>query len=99
MYVPSAFAEERLAVLHDFIQRHDFAALVTSGDDGVQASHLPVVLLPERGRRGSLQFHLAKPNPQVKDLSAGVPAMAIFNGPHGYISPRWYKTMLAVPTW
>ena len=99
MYIPSAFAEDRLAVLHDFIQRNDFAAVVTSGDDGLQASHLPVVLLPDRGPRGSLQFHLAKPNPQVKGLSAGAAALAIFQGPHGYVSPKWYKTLLAVPTW
>jgi transcriptional regulator len=99
MYVPSAFAETRTPVLHDFIRRHDFATIVTSGAAGLQVSHVPVVLLPHKGRLGALQFHLAKPNDHAKDLAGGAPALAIFHGPHGYVSPTWYKTKLRVPTW
>src|SRR5688572_9829340 len=101
MYVPSAFAEERLDVLHEFIATHDFAALVTGGAEGgdLVASHLPMLLLPTRGKLGTLQAHLARQNQQWRALADGTPVLAIFQGPHGYISPRWYKQPVSVPTW
>jgi transcriptional regulator len=99
MYVPSAFAETRIDVLHDFLRRHDFATVVTAGQRGLIASHVPVVLIPKRGERGAIQFHLAKPNEQCEDLAAGASALAIFQGPHGYVSPKWYANPLRVPTW
>ena len=99
MYIPSAFNEPRVPVLHDFIRRHDFATIVTAGKRGLIASHVPVVLIPERGELGTLQFHLARPNEQCDDLAAGAAVLAIFQGPHGYISPRWYKSPVSVPTW
>jgi transcriptional regulator len=99
MYIPPAFAEQRLDVLHEFVRSHTFATLITRGQRGLIASHVPVVLLPSRGPSGTLQVHLAKPNPQCDDLAAGAEALAIFQGPHGYISPTWYATTAAVPTW
>jgi transcriptional regulator len=100
MYVPIAFAEERVDVLHDFIRRHGFASLVTCGRAGPTASHVPVVLVPEQGNLGALHFHLAKPNEQCTDLMEGSAALLMFHGPHAYISPGWYaKPEAAVPTW
>jgi len=99
MYVPSAFAEERLDKLHEFIARHDFATLVTGSDGDVVASHLPTLLLPARGRFGTLQVHLARKSEQCGALAAGVGAVVIFQGPHGYVSPRWYANPVSVPTW
>ncbi len=99
MYIPSAFAEQRLDVLHAFLASQPFATLVTHGRHGLIASHVPVVLLPTRGELGTLQLHLARPNPQGDDLAAGAEALTIFSGPHGYISPTWYATTIAVPTW
>jgi transcriptional regulator len=99
MYVPSAFAETRIDVLHDFLRRHDFATIVSAGSRGLIASHVPMVQLPERGEFGALQFHLAKPNEQCEDLAAGASTLAIFQGPHGYVSPKWYANPLSVPTW
>jgi transcriptional regulator len=99
MYIPKDFAETRHAVLHDLIRAHGFATIVTNGPEGPVASHVPVILLPDRSRFGTLQFHLAKPNPHVELLAAGEPSMAIFHGPHAYISPRWYVSPVTVPTW
>jgi transcriptional regulator len=99
MYVPSAFAEERLDVLHGFIATHDFAALVTNSGGEMVASHLPVLLLPARGRFGTLQMHLSRQNEQCRALAAGWPALVIFQGPHGFVSPRWYANPVSVPTW
>jgi transcriptional regulator len=99
MYVPSSFAEERLSVLHGFIETHDFATIVTAVGGELVASHLPVLLLPTRGKLGTLQAHLARQNEQWRALAAGTPALAIFHGPHAYISPRWYTQPVSVPTW
>ena len=88
MYVPSAFAEERLDVLHEFVAQHDFATLVTGAGGELVASHLPMLLLPTRGRYGTLQTHLARQNEHWRTLAAGEKVLAIFQGPHGYISPR-----------
>jgi transcriptional regulator len=102
MYLPSAFAEERLDVLHEFLRRHGFGTLVCADDQGVpQATHLPMLLLPDRGGHGCVQFHFARSNEQWKLLERGArPALAIFQGPHAYISPAWYAPgPPAVPTW
>jgi transcriptional regulator len=43
--------------------------------------------------------HVARANPQGSALG-GRPALAIFQGPHAYISPAWYETpRTSVPTW
>ncbi|MEA2710096.1 MAG: transcriptional regulator [Phycisphaerales bacterium] len=99
MYVPSAFAEERLDVLHEFVSTHDFATLITNAGGEMVASHLPMLLLPTRGRYGTLQVHLARQNEQWHALEAGEPALVIFQGPHAYVSPRWYRNPISVPTW
>jgi transcriptional regulator len=96
MYVPPAFAEDRPEVLARIIDEHGFATLVTSGESGLMASHVPLL---HDAARGVLIGHVARPNPQAADLVDGAEALAIFTGPHGYISPRWYAGEPAVPTW
>lgn len=98
MYVPTAFAEEDLATLHALIEAHGFATLVSGGPDGLVATHLPILLDRSRGPKGTLVAHLARANPHARGLD-GVEALTIFQGPHGYVSPSWYKTHPAVPTW
>ncbi len=99
VYIPSHFAEPRREVLTDFIRDHNFGVLVTAGAGGLIASHIPFLYDAEDGPHGTLWAHLARGNAQLKDLGAGQEALAIFEGPHGYITPRWYATHPAVPTW
>ena len=93
MYVPDHFREDRPDVLHDAMQRIGFATLVTQG---LEANHLPMLL-----QDGMLRGHVARANPVWK-AGAGE-ALAIFLGPHAYVSPSWYpskaETGKAVPTW
>src|SRR5262249_17329160 len=91
--------EPRQEVLADFIRDNNFGILVTSGGGGVIASHIPFLYDAEDGPHGTLWAHLARGNLQLKDLSAGRDALAIFEGPHGYVWPRRYATHPAVPTW
>jgi transcriptional regulator len=98
VYLPPAFTETRREVLIAHIERYDFGLLVSHGAQGLVTSHVPF-LVEHRGDELHLQGHLAKPNPQAADLAAGGEVLAVFAGPHAYISPRWYASGPAVPTW
>jgi transcriptional regulator len=93
MYVPDMFREDRPDVLHDAVRRIGFATLITHG---LEANHLPMLL-----DGNVLRGHVARANPVWK-AGAGE-ALAIFLGPHAYVSPSWYpskaETGKAVPTW
>jgi predicted FMN-binding regulatory protein PaiB/threonine/homoserine/homoserine lactone efflux protein len=98
VYLPPAFTEARLEVLTEHIERHDFGLLVSHGAHGLVASHIPF-LIERDGKQLHLHGHLARPNPQIGDLASGSEVLAIFHGPHAYISPKWYQSGPAVPTW
>jgi transcriptional regulator len=93
MYVPDHFREDRPDVLQDAMRRIGFATLVTQD---LEANHLPMLL-----QDGVLRGHVVRANPVWK-AGAGE-ALAIFLGPHAYVSPSWYpskaETGKAVPTW
>lgn len=99
MYIPSHFEcadPNRLATI---IHEHSFATVVTQSNGALFASHLPVLYFPERGKHGVLAAHVARANPQWRQFTPDHEALVIFQGPHGYISPSWYETTPAVPTW
>jgi transcriptional regulator len=98
MYIPEPFREARTEVLHDLIRQHSFATLVSQGAAGLVATHLPLLLDPGRGPLGTLRGHVARANDHWRDLAEGE-HMAVFHGPHAYVSPAWYQTPMAVPTW
>ena len=93
MYVPDLFREDRPEVLADALRRIGFATLVTQGLD---ANHLPMAL-----DGNVLRGHVARANPVWKAGEGA--ALAIFLGPHAYVSPSFYPskaaTGKAVPTW
>jgi transcriptional regulator len=103
MYTPHQFDESRLPVLHEAIQRTRLATLVTMTRDGLVATHLPLLLDPDRGPNGTLVGHIARANFQWRDSVSDADALAIFMGPEAYISPSWYATKRetgkVVPTW
>jgi transcriptional regulator len=98
VYLPPVFTETRPEILVAHIERHDFALLVSHGRHGLVASHIPF-LVEHRGEKLHLLGHLARPNPQLADLAEGGEVMTVFSGPHAYVSPRWYASGPAVPTW
>ena len=103
MYTPRAFALDDLPEIQQLIQHTRLAQLVTVGEQGLQASHLPLLLNPQEGPNGTLYGHLAKANPQWKDLQNGSEALVIFAGAEAYISPAFYPAKAehgkVVPTW
>jgi transcriptional regulator len=98
MYVPAAFAETDVAKLHDFIEQNSFGLLVSQVDDLPFATHLPLLLDRTAGPLGGLVGHMARANPQGRQLD-GQTVLAVFSGPHTYISPTWYEAENVVPTW
>ncbi len=99
MYVPASFRVEDPTAIASFVKAHPFATLVTTTEDGPFASHVPLLHHPEDDGPGVLRGHLARANPQWQHLAGGQPVLAIFHGPHAYVSPTWYATSPAVPTW
>ena len=98
MSVPAAFAEPDLARLHDFIEQNSFGLLVSQVEGQPFATHLPFLLERAAGPRGRLVGHMARANPQWEAVG-GQAVLAVFSGPHAYISPRWYEAEQVVPTW
>ena len=103
MYTPRAFALDDLPEIQQLIQHTRLAQLVTVGENGLQASHLPLLLNPDEGPNGTLYGHLAKANPQWRELQNGSEALVIFAGADAYISPAFYPAKAehgkVVPTW
>jgi transcriptional regulator len=103
MYIPRANEERRVPVLHLLMRAEPLAALVTLSSSGLVASHIPMVLEEDGSPLGVLRGHVSRANSQWRDLEASVEALAIFSGPHHYISPTWYPGKAEhgkeVPTW
>jgi transcriptional regulator len=76
---------------------HSFATLISIVNGAPFATHLPL-LVEERGQELVISGHVAKPNPQWQDFGQGE-SLAIFGGPHAYISPSLYEKAESVPTW
>lgn len=96
MYTPAAFRMQDPKKLAEFMRAHSFATLLTHHDGELLASHLPVLHDPDRN---VLISHMARANPQWKHFNSEREVLVTFQGPHAYVSPAWYLTEQAVPTW
>ena len=100
MYVPKHFEVTDTAWCHALMRAQSFAAMTTADDTGAPfATHLPLLLDAGRGPLGTLRGHVARANPHWRYLAAGRPTLVVFSGAHAYVSPSWYATHPAVPTW
>lgn len=99
MYIPTYSAVTDLARLHDAIEQYSFGMLVSAEAGGaLVASHLPFLLDRSRGLQGTLIAHMARANPQWRNIGEQK-VLVVFSGPHAYISPTWYEAERVVPTW
>jgi transcriptional regulator len=99
MYLPPHFQVTEPAKLVEAMRRYSFATLITHADGAPFATHLPLIYREQPRTPGTLIGHVARANPQWQHFAAGAETLAIFHGPHAYVSPSWYATELAVPTW
>jgi transcriptional regulator len=78
------------------------ATIVTAGASGLRATYGFMLLEPAtEGDPLTVVGHIARADPQADDLVAGVETLLVFDGPHGYVSPSWYRPQLSdIPgTW
>lgn len=103
MYIPAHLAETRSEELHRIIREYPLGVLVTHGDDGLDADHIPMELDAEAGPHGTLIGHVARANTLWQRCPTGTQVMVVFRGANAYISPNWYpskhETHRQVPTW
>jgi transcriptional regulator len=99
MYIPDLFARHDVDDLRALMRDHGFATLVTVADGEPFASHLPLLWVDDGSTHGVIVGHVARANPQWRHFASRAPAVAMFAGPHAYVSPTWYATADQVPTW
>lgn len=103
MYLPPHFAVTDPEALHQLMQAHPLGALITCGEGGLDANHLPFEFDGEQGAHGVLRAHVARNNPLWQEVKDGDEVLMIFRAADGYISPNWYPGKQVhhqrVPTW
>jgi transcriptional regulator len=103
MYQPPHFREDRIEVQHDLIRSHPLGLVVTAGPGGLMANSIPFLVDAGTPERGTLRCHLARANPQWRELASVEECLIVFQGPQEYVSPSWYATKRetgkVVPTW
>ena len=99
MYTPPVFRVDDPAWVHRFVETHDFGLLISAAP--LMVSHLPFHLVRgEGGAPDRLLCHLARANPQWQAFrDEGAEVLAVFRGPHAYVSTAWYGLHPSVPTW
>lgn len=99
MYIPKHF-EGSEAEGRQVMQAHSWALLMTSGEDGAPlATHLSLLWQDDGSPHGSLIGHMARANAHWKLFARPADSLALFWGPHAYVSPTWYTPGAKVPTW
>ncbi len=103
MYNSKPHQEHDLGRLHQHMLETRLAMLVSQGENGLLATHLPVLVDPEEGEFGTVYAHLARANRQWQDLERGGEALLVFPGADAYVSPSYYPSKAdnpkVVPTW
>lgn len=98
MYIPDHFKETDPEHLVTLLRDYPFGMLVTLRAGLPFVSHIPFLYQRRQDGTQVLRGHVAKANPQWQDLAENQTALAVFQGPHAYVSPSWYE-MPGVPTW
>jgi len=99
MYVPQHFAVSDAAIADAFVREYAFATLVSNRGEGLFATHVPLLLEGSLGEQARFLGHVARANPHWRAFDGEREFLAIFSGPHAYVSPAWYVDQRAVPTW
>lgn len=99
MYRPACYREDDTETLFAMIRAQPFATLVSANAGDPLATHLPLLLEQNGGGGPALIGHMARGNRHWRALERDQPVLAVFLGPHAYISPRWYRDEPDVPTW
>jgi transcriptional regulator len=98
MYIPGLYKLTDPDEIRDFVGENGFGILINTVNGRLWASHIPMMLVKDNDGRDILIGHLSKANPQWKEFGTSQEVLAVFTGPHSYISSSWYDHE-NVPTW
>jgi len=95
MFVPKYAQNNDVAEIKEFIKQNSFGILISQSSQKLMATHIPLQFSQDESR---LFGHISKGNPQWRKFEPETQVLAIFPGPHAYISSSWYDHE-NVPTW
>lgn len=95
MYIPDLYKNENQHEIEQFLHENGFAILINQTNGKLWGTHTPLFLESDTP---ILSGHISRENPQAQSLQNGDEILAIFTGPHTYISSSWYDHE-NVPTW
>lgn len=99
MYIPKHFEGTEVDG-REIMQIHSWALLTTADEAGAPlCTHLAMQWEDDGSAHGALVGHMARANDHWKLFTRPAQSLAIFWGPHAYVSPTWYTPGPKVPTW
>ena len=98
MYTPEIYKDEDPESIRTFLKENSFGILINQTNGKFCATHIPIELEVNADGKEILQGHISKLNPQAEGFAENDQVLAVFTGPHSYISPSWYDHE-NVPTW
>ncbi|MEO8237556.1 MAG: FMN-binding negative transcriptional regulator [Flavobacterium sp.] len=98
MYTPEIYKNEDPESIRTFLKENSFGILINQTNGKLCATHIPIELEINADGKEILQGHISKLNPQAEGFTENDQVLAVFSGPHSYISPSWYDHE-NVPTW
>lgn len=98
MYIPDLYKNENQEAITAFLKENSFGILINQTNGKLWATHIPLELGINAEGKTILEGHISKENPQWQGFAENDQILAIFSGPHSYISPSWYDHE-NVPTW
>lgn len=98
MYTPEIYKNENQEEIKKFLQENSFGILINQTNGKLCATHIPLELETNEEGNEILYGHISKENPQWNGFIDNDQVLAVFTGPHSYISSSWYDHE-NVPTW
>lgn len=99
MYNLPYFKEKDQQVVLDFIHQHPFAFLAGCSEDGKPVATQVPVFIDELEGKLFLSGHIMKNTDHHKAFLINPNVLAVFSGPHTYVSASWYEKKEQASTW
>ena len=98
MFIPEIYKNENQEEIKKFLQENSFGILINQTNGKLSATHIPLELETTKEGKDILYGHISRENPQWQGFTDNDQVLAVFSGPHSYISSSWYDHE-NVPTW
>ncbi len=99
LFVPEHYRQGDRRALAQAMRDNAFATIISADPAGAPSATWIPFLIEGTPERPVIFGHMARANDQWRSWNAQTPLLALFQGPHHYISPSWYEPGPHVPTW